>query len=117
MRCDSRTAADRPETVDLPDLVIGFLHGELGTPPGGFPEPFRSKAIEGRTWEPRAEELHRDGVAVIEAMKMESTTSAPIDGTVERVVAIPGASLEGGDLILEIRPSGLSSSPETSLAD
>ena len=48
---------EEPETVDLPDSVVGFLHGELGTPPGGFPEPFRSNAIEGRTWEPHEEEL------------------------------------------------------------
>ena len=48
---------EEPETVDLPDSVVGFLHGELGTPPGGFPEPFRTKAIEGRTWEPHQEDL------------------------------------------------------------
>ncbi len=247
---------NEPETVDLPDSVVGFLHGELGTPPGGFPEPFRSKAIEGRTWEPHREELapadeaglagddrratlnrllfpgpsadqaekrarygdlsvlpsplfwygldpqaeeasvglgrgvrlllglrsvgeanddgirrvsfvvngqtrdidtrdrsvsssHTeservdpsrpghvgapfrgvvnvavavgdevaagDSVAVIEAMKMESSISAPIDGTVERIVAALGSSLEGGDLILEIRPVGLSASPETDI--
>ncbi len=40
-------AAD-PASVDLPDSVIGFLHGELGEPVGGFPEPFRSKALAGR---------------------------------------------------------------------
>ncbi len=249
---------DEPQTVDLPDSVVGFLHGELGTPPAGFPEPFRTNAVEGRSWEPHREELspvdaeglegddrratlnrllfpgpsaaqseqrerygdlsvlpsplfwygldvHEDeasvglgrgvrlllglrsvgeaneegirrvsfvvngqtrdidtrdralatdrpeaervdptkpghvgapfrgvvnlsvavgdevsagdGVAVIEAMKMESTISAPIDGTVERIVAPAGASLEGGDLILEIRPTGLSSSPETDIGD
>ncbi len=247
---------DSPETVDLPDSVVGFLHGELGTPPGGFPEPFRSKAVEGRSWEPHHEDLSetdaegltgddrratlnkllfpgpsaaqaeqrerygnlavlpsllfwygldtrdheasvglgrgvrlllglkaisdadeegfrrvsfavngqtrdidtRDrsiatdrpktervdpsrpghvgapfrgvinvsvevgdevesgsAVAVIEAMKMESTISAPIDGTVERIAAVPGSSLEGGDLILVIRPTGLASSPEAVL--
>ncbi len=37
-----------PAAVDLPDSVIGFLHGELGTPAGGFPEPFRTRALEGR---------------------------------------------------------------------
>ncbi|MDX5312733.1 MAG: pyruvate carboxylase, partial [Rhodococcus sp. (in: high G+C Gram-positive bacteria)] len=40
-------AAD-PSRFDIPDSVIGFLRGELGTPPGGWPEPFRSKALEGR---------------------------------------------------------------------
>ena len=28
---------EEPASVDLPDSVIGFLHGQLGTPPGGFP--------------------------------------------------------------------------------
>lgn len=40
-------AAD-PSRFDIPDSVVGFLRGELGTPPGGWPEPFRSKALEGR---------------------------------------------------------------------
>ena len=38
-----------PQKYDIPDSVIGFLAGELGEPPGGWPEPFRSKALEGRT--------------------------------------------------------------------
>jgi pyruvate carboxylase len=37
-----------PQKFDIPDSVISFLAGELGTPPGGWPEPFRSKALEGR---------------------------------------------------------------------
>ncbi|SFB11895.1 pyruvate carboxylase [Amycolatopsis marina] len=37
-----------PNKYDIPDSVIGFLRGELGDPPGGWPEPFRSKALEGR---------------------------------------------------------------------
>ncbi|GAA4685836.1 pyruvate carboxylase [Streptomyces chumphonensis] len=37
-----------PHTFDIPDSVIGFLRGELGNPPGGWPEPFRSKALQGR---------------------------------------------------------------------
>ncbi|MCA1007515.1 pyruvate carboxylase [Rhodococcus hoagii] len=40
--------ASDPARFDIPDSVIGFLRGELGTPPGGWPEPFRSKALEGR---------------------------------------------------------------------
>ena len=37
--------------------MIGFLNGELGDPPGGWPEPFRTKALEGRTWKPPASEV------------------------------------------------------------
>ena len=245
-------AAD-PASADLPDSVIGFLHGELGTPPGGFPEPFRTQATTGRDWSPktkdlsdkdtaslasdRASTLNRllfptptaaqaentdrygdlsvlpsllfwygldahdedtavelgpgvrlllglrsigepddegirlvsfrvngqprdidtldrtvavdrpeharadptvpghvaapfrgsvnvsvaegdvvaagDTVAVIEAMKMESSISAPVSGTVISISAAPGALLEPGDLIAEIRPTGRSGSPES----
>jgi len=38
-----------PQNYDIPDSVIGFLAGELGDPPGGWPEPFRTKALAGRT--------------------------------------------------------------------
>ena len=245
--------AAHPATADLPDSVIGFLHGELGTPPGGFSEPFRSRATEGRDWEPKTSELSDDDIAglagdragtlnrllyptpsaaqaenserygdlsvlpsllfwygldphaddtavalgpgvrlllglrsisepndegirmvsfrvngqprdidtldrtvaadrptharadpsvpgqvaapfrgsvnvsvaegdlvstgeviaVIEAMKMESSISAPVTGTVVAIAAAPGALLEPGDLIAEIRPAGRSGSPET----
>ncbi len=245
-------AAD-PATADLPDSVIGFLHGELGTPPGGWVEPFRSRATEGRDWEPKTSDLSDDDIAglacdragtlnrllfptpsaaqaenserygdlsvlpsllfwygldahaedtavalgpgvrlllglrsisepndegirmvsfrvngqprdidtldrtvaadrptharadssvpghvaapfrgsvnvsvaegdlvsagdtiaVIEAMKMESSISAPVTGTVVSIAAAPGALLEPGDLIAEIRPAGRSGSPET----
>ncbi len=40
--------AESPGEFDVPDSVIGFLSGELGTPPGGWPEPFRTKALAGR---------------------------------------------------------------------
>ncbi|WP_429413993.1 pyruvate carboxylase [Nocardia sp. GAS34] len=40
-------AAD-PGRYDIPDSVVGFLRGELGTPAGGWPEPFRSRALTGR---------------------------------------------------------------------
>ncbi len=40
-------AAD-PQKFDIPDSVIGFLRGELGDPPGGWPEPLRTAALAGR---------------------------------------------------------------------
>jgi len=237
-----------PASVDLPESVIKFLHGELGTPPGGFPEPFRTQALADRVYTPTPVELdpldaealqgddvrrvlnrlllpgpaksheeqaarygnlavlpsrifwygldlHQgdasvelrpgvnvlvgldavgepndegirtvvfrlngqmrpidvrdqsaasstvqsekadtqntghvaapfrgvvnvtvapgdvvsagDSVAVIEAMKMESAISAPVDGTVARVVLPPSAQVEPGDLVIEIRPTGI----------
>ncbi|HEY4991435.1 MAG TPA: pyruvate carboxylase [Nakamurella sp.] len=46
-----------PGRFDIPDSVIGFLSGELGDPPGGWPEPFRTRALAGRTYTPAAGEL------------------------------------------------------------
>ncbi|MDO4760992.1 MAG: pyruvate carboxylase [Corynebacterium sp.] len=45
---DPKDFAADPQKYDIPDSVIAFLNGELGTPPGGWPEPLRSKALEGR---------------------------------------------------------------------
>jgi pyruvate carboxylase len=49
-------AAD-PSRFDIPDSVIGFLRGELGDPPGGWPEPLRTKALAGRSPARPTEEL------------------------------------------------------------
>ncbi len=60
---DPADFAENPGTFDIPDSVIGFLNGELGDPPGGWPEPFRTKALEGRTWTPPAEEISAEQAA------------------------------------------------------
>ncbi len=54
-----------PGAFDLPASVIGFLHGELGVPAGGWPEPFRSKAIEGKPPPPRLVEVPAEAKAVL----------------------------------------------------
>ena len=54
---DPAEFAENPGKFDIPDSVIGFLNGELGDPPGGWPEPFRTKALEGRTWKPSTGEV------------------------------------------------------------
>ena len=54
---DPAEFADNPAKFDIPDSVVGFLSGELGDPPGGWPEPFRTKALEGRSWKAPAAEL------------------------------------------------------------
>ncbi|MGV9680768.1 pyruvate carboxylase [Nocardia sp. NPDC003482] len=45
---DVEDFAKDPGRYDIPDSVIGFLRGELGTPAGGWPEPFRTRALAGR---------------------------------------------------------------------
>ncbi|WP_298510782.1 pyruvate carboxylase [uncultured Nocardioides sp.] len=64
---DPAEFAENPAKFDLPDSVVGFLNGELGDPPGGWPEPFRTKALEGRTWKPPAAELTEDQAAGLAA--------------------------------------------------
>ncbi|MBO3142214.1 pyruvate carboxylase [Dermatophilus congolensis] len=51
---------ENPSKFDIPDSVIGFLSGELGDPPAGWPEPFRSKALAGRSVKPREEALSEE---------------------------------------------------------
>ncbi|HEY5229701.1 MAG TPA: pyruvate carboxylase, partial [Galbitalea sp.] len=46
-----------PQKYDIPDSVIGFMAGELGDLPGGWPEPFRTKVLKGRTVKIGVEEL------------------------------------------------------------
>ncbi len=56
---------ENPASYDLPDSVIGFLEGELGTPPGGWPEPFRTKALAGRSPTAKAVALSRSDEAAL----------------------------------------------------
>ncbi|GAB2572022.1 pyruvate carboxylase [Leucobacter ruminantium] len=59
-----------PGGYDIPDSVVGFLAGELGEIPGGWPEPFRSKVLAGR---------HVD----IEIAPISDEDAALLDGTSE----------------------------------
>ncbi|AKU16281.1 pyruvate carboxylase [Luteipulveratus mongoliensis] len=51
---------ENPSRYDIPDSVVGFLAGELGDPPGGWPEPFRTKALAGRTIRPTVTDLSEE---------------------------------------------------------
>jgi pyruvate carboxylase len=48
VRADPADFAAHPERYDVPDSVVGFMAGELGDLPGGWPEPFRTKVLQGR---------------------------------------------------------------------
>ncbi len=56
-----------PGAYDIPDSVVGFLNGDLGDPPGGWPEPFRTKALAGRKTKPVVTELSDEDVAELAA--------------------------------------------------
>ncbi|GAB3742644.1 pyruvate carboxylase [Microlunatus parietis] len=58
--------AENPANYDIPDSVIGFFNGELGDPPGGWPEPFRSKALQGRKIPPVHAELSEEDSAALD---------------------------------------------------
>ncbi|WP_313812273.1 pyruvate carboxylase [Glutamicibacter sp.] len=55
-----------PQNYDIPDSVIQFLSGELGNPPGGWPEPFRTKALQGRNVKPHVEDLSEEESAALQ---------------------------------------------------
>ncbi|TKV28249.1 pyruvate carboxylase [Arthrobacter sp. NamB2] len=63
-----------PQDYDIPDSVIGFLNGDLGNPPGGWPEPFRTKALQGRELKPRDAELSDDDEAKLAGTSSERRT-------------------------------------------
>ncbi|MEX1077495.1 MAG: pyruvate carboxylase [Homoserinimonas sp.] len=58
---------ENPQNYDIPDSVIGFLAGELGDPPGGWPEPFCSKVMEGRTVRAGVQQPGADDLAALES--------------------------------------------------
>jgi pyruvate carboxylase len=57
--------ASNPTRFDIPESVIGFLRGELGDPPGGWPEPLRTKALAGRPPAKVQQELAADDEAAL----------------------------------------------------
>ena len=63
--------AAHPEEYDLPDSVLAFLSGELGDPPGGWPEPFRTRALAGRTVKKAAGELSPEDDAALASSRRE----------------------------------------------
>ncbi|TFD12807.1 pyruvate carboxylase [Cryobacterium sp. TMT1-2-2] len=48
VKADPADFEANPDKYDVPDSVIGFMAGELGELPGGWPEPFRTKVLAGR---------------------------------------------------------------------
>jgi pyruvate carboxylase len=83
--------------------------------PGDVAAPFRGVV----TTEVEVGEAVRVGqvVAKIEAMKMESSITAPLAGTIARVIVADGGSVEPGDLLCEIRPEGTPDSPTVDFGD
>ncbi|OMC47909.1 pyruvate carboxylase [Mycolicibacterium fortuitum] len=64
---DADDFAANPARYDIPDSVIGFLRGELGEPPGGWPEPLRTKALDGRSPAKPIQQLSAEDETVLAA--------------------------------------------------
>jgi pyruvate carboxylase len=56
-----------PAAYDVPESVVGFMAGELGDLPGGWPEPFRTKVLEGRNVRVSTTELTMDERTALDA--------------------------------------------------
>ncbi|MFD1713216.1 pyruvate carboxylase [Amnibacterium flavum] len=56
-----------PAAFDIPESVIGFMAGELGDLPGGWPEPFRTKVLAGRTVDISVEDLSEADTKALDA--------------------------------------------------
>ena len=70
VNADPADFEENPGNYDIPDSVVGFMAGELGDLPGGWPEPFRTKVLAGRT-------------VSIEVTPVSDEDSALLDGTSE----------------------------------
>jgi pyruvate carboxylase len=46
---DARAVTERAHELTFPESVIDYMRGSLGQPPGGFPEPLRTKILKGAT--------------------------------------------------------------------
>jgi pyruvate carboxylase len=49
---DAQDVIEQADTLAFPDSVVNYLKGDIGIPPGGFPEPLRSKVLKSRGLEP-----------------------------------------------------------------
>ena len=102
----TRRSSRRTRRFDVPDSVIGFLSGDLGDPPGGWPEPFRTKALDGRTVKPAVAELDEDQRAgLVGPSRHPQRAAVPrADQGVRRVAPEVRRHLGAADRRLPLRP-------------
>ena len=68
---DPEDFATNPQNYDVPDSVIGFMAGALGDLPGGWPEPFRSKVLKGKTVDLSLTEVSTEDLAFLSGTKQD----------------------------------------------
>lgn len=67
VKADPADFEENPHKYDVPDSVVGFMAGELGDLPGGWPEPFRTKVLAGRDVRPSITPLEPEDQAALDA--------------------------------------------------
>jgi pyruvate carboxylase len=85
---DPAEFAERPSAFDIPDSVIGFLAGELGDPPGGWPEPFRTRALEGRQQPQRQVDLTPDDEVALASERRTALNRLLFPGPAKEFTAV-----------------------------
>ena len=78
---DPKDFEENPQNYDIPDSVIGFMAGELGDLPFGWPEPFRTKVLAGKKINIEVAPLELE-----DRKKLESGDSATIRSTLNRLL-------------------------------
>jgi pyruvate carboxylase len=71
VKADPADFAENPEKYDVPDSVVGFMAGELGDLPGGWPEPFRSKVLAGKNINIEVSPLTDDDQKLLDGSSLE----------------------------------------------
>ncbi|HEV7848381.1 MAG TPA: pyruvate carboxylase [Mycetocola sp.] len=71
VKADPADFAENPDKYDVPDSVVGFMAGELGDLPGGWPEPFRSKVLAGKNINIEVAPLSDDDQKLLDGTSLE----------------------------------------------
>ncbi len=78
---DPKDFEANPQNYDIPDSVIGFMAGELGDLPFGWPEPFRTKVLAGKKINIEIAPLSPE-----DSQKLESGESKTIRSTLNQLL-------------------------------
>ena len=76
VNADPKDFAENPQNYDVPDSVVGFMAGELGDLPGGWPEPFRTKVLAGKNLKFGITPVSDEDLAILKSDSSENRRAA-----------------------------------------
>ena len=85
---DPKDFEQNPQNYDIPDSVVGFMAGELGDLPGGWPEPFRTKVLKGRSFDISVTPVSEEDLQLL-----SSDDDSKVQATLNRLL-FPGPTKE-----------------------